>query len=48
MGFVATAIVVNHQFQMRNPMLTLIDAGHWLGVLLIQGAIVAPLAVGSI
>jgi hypothetical protein len=38
-GFIATALLVNHQFQMRKPMLTVIDCGHWLGVMLIQGAI---------
>ena len=38
-GFVATTLVVNHRFQMQSWSLTLIDGGHWLGVLLIQGAI---------
>jgi hypothetical protein len=38
-GFVATTLVVNHAFQGAKPALTLIDGGHWLGVLLIQGAI---------
>jgi hypothetical protein len=38
-GFVATTIAVNHAFQGVKPMLTLIDAGHWLGVLLVQGLI---------
>ena len=39
-GFVITAIAVNHSFQMRLGTLTLIDGGHWLGVLLIQGAMI--------
>ncbi|MDX2159417.1 MAG: DUF1761 domain-containing protein [Hyphomicrobiaceae bacterium] len=39
LGFIVTTLVVNHQFQMQKPMLTLIDGGHWLGVMLIQGAI---------
>jgi len=39
LGFVATTLVVNHRFQMKSWALTLIDGGHWLGVLLIQGAI---------
>lgn len=39
MGFVATTLIVNHQFQMQKTMLTLIDGAHWLGVMLIQGAI---------
>lgn len=38
-GFVATTLIVNHRFQMQSWTLTLIDGGHWLGVLLIQGAI---------
>ena len=39
LGFIATTLVVNHQFQMQKRSLTLIDGGHWLGVMLIQGAI---------
>ena len=39
LGFVATTLVVNHSFQGTKRTLTLIDGGHWLGVLLIQGAI---------
>ena len=42
LGFVATTISVNHTFQLRFGTLTLIDTGHWLGVLLIQGAIDWP------
>lgn len=38
LGFIATTLVVNHQFQMRKTALTVIDGGHWLGVMLIQGA----------
>lgn len=38
-GFVLAPLVVNHQFQMQKPALTAIDGAHWLGVLLIQGAI---------
>jgi len=38
-GFVATTLVVNHAFQGAKTALTMIDGGHWLGVLLIQGAI---------
>jgi hypothetical protein len=38
-GFVMTSLVVNHAFQGAKAKLTLIDGGHWLGVLLIQGAI---------
>jgi len=38
-GFVATTLFVNHGFQMQSRMLTLVAGGHWLAVLLIQGAI---------
>lgn len=39
-GFVMPTIVVNHQFQMAPFTLTIIDGLHWLGVFLIQGAVV--------
>lgn len=39
-GFVLMPLIVNHVFQGQNRMLTVIDAGHWLGVLLIQGAVI--------
>jgi hypothetical protein len=39
LGFVITTMAVNHAFQGERRALTLIDGGHWLGVLLIQGAI---------
>ena len=39
LGFVITSMAVNHAFRGARGMLTLIDGGHWLGVLLIQGAI---------
>jgi hypothetical protein len=38
-GFIATTMAVNHAFQGVKPKLTLIDGGHWLGVLLLQGLI---------
>jgi hypothetical protein len=44
-GFVATTIAVNNGFAMRKPMLGVIDAGHWLGVLLIMGAILGVFGV---
>ena len=40
LGFIATTLAVNHTFQGADRMLTLIDGGHWLGVLLLQGAII--------
>ncbi|MEW5965158.1 MAG: DUF1761 domain-containing protein [Pseudomonadota bacterium] len=44
-GFVLTALVVNHAFQGRSKTLTLIDGGHWLGVLLVQGAVIGLMSV---
>jgi len=44
-GFVATTISVNHAFQGTKFALTLIDGGHWLGVLLLQGAVIGLLGV---
>jgi Protein of unknown function (DUF1761) len=45
LGFVLTSLVVNHAFQGSKRMLTLIDGGHWLGVLLIQGTVIGLLGV---
>jgi hypothetical protein len=44
-GFVMTTMIVNHSFQGQKGALTLIDGGHWLGVLVIQGAILGALAI---
>jgi len=44
LGFVASTLLTNHAFQGSSPRLTLIDGGHWLGVLVIQGAMLALLA----
>lgn len=44
-GFVATTLASNHAFQGNKRLLTIIDAGHWLGVMLIQGAIIGGLAL---
>lgn len=40
LGFVATTTAVNHGFQGRPVSLTLIDAGHWLVVLVLMGAVI--------
>lgn len=45
LGFVATTLVINHGYQGAKRALTLIDGVHWLGVLLIQGAIIGYLGV---
>lgn len=43
-GFILTSIAVNNAFSGRMTMLTVIDAGHWLGVMLILGAILGAFA----
>jgi Protein of unknown function (DUF1761) len=47
LGFVATTLATNHAYQMQKRALTLIDGGHWLGVLLIQAVVLAYLGVKS-
>lgn len=44
-GFVLTTQLVNHRFQGRPWMLSFIDCGHWLLVLLLQGAIIGLMGV---
>ena len=44
-GFVATTLTVNNAFGQRKVALTVIDGIHWLGVLLIQGAIIGAMGV---
>ena len=39
LGFVITTMAVNNAFRGAKHTLTLIDGGHWLGALLMQGAI---------
>lgn len=39
-GFVLTTMLVNHRFQGATWSLTLIDGGHWLGVLLVMGLVI--------
>jgi hypothetical protein len=50
LGFVATTLSVNHRYEGFGWDLTLIDAGHWLGVLLLIGAVIgwfgAPAVTG--
>jgi hypothetical protein len=45
LGFVITTMGVNHAFNGAKPMLTLIDGGYWLAVLLIQGAVIGAFGV---
>lgn len=44
-GFVLTTLATNHGFQGQKITLTLIDAAHWLGVLLIQGLVIGLMGV---
>ncbi|MEA2849750.1 MAG: hypothetical protein QOG78_5031 [Rhodospirillaceae bacterium] len=45
LGYVVTTLAVNYSFSQRRPMLTIIDGIHWLGVLVIQGAIIGAMGV---
>ncbi len=45
LGFVLTTNAVNNAFQMKPFALTIIDAGHWLAVLLVMGAIIGAFGV---
>jgi hypothetical protein len=44
LGFVLTTILVNNAYTFRSLTLTAIDAGHWLGALVIIGAVVGWLS----
>lgn len=45
LGFVFTTMLVNHSFAMRPRALLLIDAGYWLVVLALMGAIIGAMGV---
>ncbi|MCX7361209.1 MAG: DUF1761 domain-containing protein [Alphaproteobacteria bacterium] len=44
-GFVATTVFVNNAYPGRKVMLSILDSIHWLGVLVIQGAIIGAMGV---
>jgi hypothetical protein len=44
LGFVLTTIATNNAYGMKRYALTAIDGGHWLGVLVIQGAVLGYFA----
>ena len=44
-GFVVTSTAVNYAWQRNRPLLTVIDGGHWLGCLAIQGAILGAMGI---
>lgn len=43
LGFVLPSMAANHSFQGAKRALTVIDGGHWLGVLLIQGTVIGAM-----
>lgn len=45
LGFTITTMTVNNAFQMRKPMLTVIDGGNWLLVFVVQGAVIGWLGL---
>lgn len=47
LGFVIPTMAVNHGYQGEKRALTLIDGGHWLGVLLLQGLVIGWLGLGQ-
>jgi hypothetical protein len=47
LGFVATTLTANHRYENFGWDLTLIDGGHWLGVLLIIGAVIGWFGVAA-
>jgi len=44
-GFLLTSTTISHRYQGKPWRLTLIDAGHWLGVALILGGVIGGLGV---
>jgi uncharacterized protein DUF1761 len=44
-GFVLTTLATNHAFEGMKPVVTAIDAGHWLAVLVLMGAIIGAFGV---
>lgn len=45
LGFVFTTQTINHRYSMKPWSLTLIDNGHWLGVMLIQALVMAVMGL---
>jgi hypothetical protein len=44
-GFVVTTMLVNNAFAGRRYMLTAIDSGHWLAVLVVMGGVIGWIGV---
>ena len=45
LGFVITTLAVNNAYAQRKLSLTVIDGLHWLGVLVVQGAVIGAMGV---
>lgn len=45
LGFVATTMVVNNAYGGAKHMLTVIDSGHWLLVLVVMGAVIGAFGI---
>ena len=45
--FILPTIAVNYAFQMRPFRLTLIDSGHWLGVLVVIGVVIGLMGLST-
>jgi hypothetical protein len=43
-AIVAPTVIINHMFPGRSKALMLIDSGHWIGVLAIEGAVLGAFA----
>lgn len=39
-GFIITSMIINHRFQGQKWLLTLIDGGYLLGVVIVQGVVI--------
>jgi Protein of unknown function (DUF1761) len=44
-GFIATTLAANYSFGRRPLKLYLIDAGHWLAVLIVQGIVIGAMGI---
>jgi hypothetical protein len=45
LGFVVTTVFVNNAYPGRKYTLSVIDSAHWLGALVIQGAVIGAMSV---
>ena len=45
LGFIATTVFVNNAYPGRKYSLSVIDSIHWLGVVVIQGAVIGGMGV---